>query len=68
MKLMDALAKSNCGIATCSSQKLKNTVVAMRYGTDSVRVIKGCTDPTVVRRVRIHEMKSDDWVPWDSQL
>jgi hypothetical protein len=74
MKLLDALNQSNCGIAECYSPLMKNILVARAHGPKGpfgykdARVISSCTDPTVVRRLRINEIENTYWVPWDSTL
>ncbi len=65
MELHKALERSNCGIAEWFSPRAKKILVAMKIGAE-VRIIESATDPTVVRRLRVNELESKDWCPWDA--
>lgn len=75
MKVLEAINESNSAIAEDFSPLRKQIVVAMGWGPRDMagkfrdaRIIESCTDPTVVRRLRLHEMESSYWVPWNSRV
>jgi len=61
MKVEKAIAASGSHQAEGMSAR-GNLVVAMRRG-DGMRIVKSYTDPTTVRPLSKHELRSEDWRP-----
>jgi hypothetical protein len=63
MKIEKAIAESDCKMAEFFSPRAQHIWVAMETRPGEIRIVKDVTDPTVVRRLRLNEADSGDWVP-----
>lgn len=63
MTIQEAIRRSDCDMAERRSPRTIARPIAMFLGMGKVRIIKSFTDPTVVRKLRVNELDSDDWFP-----
>jgi hypothetical protein len=61
--VQEAVRRSDCDMAERRSSRTTARPIAMFLGMGKVRIIKSFTDPTVVRKLRVNELDSDDWFP-----
>ena len=67
MTLREACEKSTHGMAEHRSLRSINRPMAMEVRPGEYRIIKGFTDPTVVRKLRPSEIDSVFWQPVESK-
>jgi hypothetical protein len=60
MNLAKALSKSNCREARLMTPRGDRHAKKTASG---IRIVKGVTDPTVVRKLTSKELASEDWQP-----
>jgi hypothetical protein len=63
MTIHEAIRMSDCDMAERRSSRTTARPIAMFVGMGRVRIVKGFTDPTVVRKLRPGELLAEDWFP-----